>query len=128
MREKRTHRRVSVMLPIEYWETLDASRGGLVGNVSETGLLIYSIDNMGVGSDLKIKVSFSLGHDFDSFEALAKIVWKDVHRETDWKGYKYGLELVGISQENRWKLRELLFIQQEQRLHDDVGQVATANT
>jgi len=124
MREKRTHRRVSVMLPIEYWETLDASQGGLVGNVSETGLLIYSIDGMDVGLELKIKVSFGMGYDFDSFEALAKIVWKDVHIETEWKGYKYGLELVQISQKNRQKLRELLISQQEQRLRDVVGQVA----
>jgi len=65
-----------------------------------------------------------MGFDFDSFEALAKIVWKDVHIETEWKGYKYGLELVQISQKNRQKLRELLISQQEQRLRDVVGQVA----
>jgi hypothetical protein len=115
MKEKRAHPRITVTLPIECWETLDGSRGGLVRNVSEAGLLIHSIYGMDVGSELTIKVSFSMGYNFDSFVALARIVWKDVHTETAWEGYKYGLEFIQLSQENRQKLTELLTSQQEQR-------------
>jgi hypothetical protein len=102
---------------MEYWETDDASQGGLVANLSQTGLLIYSIVETDIGVELKIKVSFTMGDTFDCFEALAQIVWKSVHFEAGWTGYKYGLEFTQISQDNRQKLRRLLAWEQAAKLH-----------
>jgi hypothetical protein len=113
--DKRKHPRFSIRLPLQYWETHDSSKGGLVGNVSETGLLIYSIEDMRIGIELKVKVYFSLGDDFKSFEAFAKINWKEMHFESDWKGYKYGLEVIQISMEDQENLRELLMFLQSKR-------------
>ena len=103
---------------MEYWETDDASQGGLVANVSQRGLLIYSIFETDIGVELKIKVSFTMGDTFDGFEAFAKIIWKSVHFEDGWTGYKYGLEFTQISQDNRQKLRRLLAWEQAAKLHN----------
>lgn len=113
--DKRKHPRFSIKLPLQYWETHDSSKGGLVGNVSETGLLIFSIEDMRIGIDLKVKVYFSLGDDFKGIEAFAKIIWKGLHFESDWKGYRYGLEFIQISPEDQENLRELLMFLQSKR-------------
>jgi hypothetical protein len=55
MMERRKRMRVWVRLPFKYWQTDDACHGGLVGNLSETGLLIYSIKHMPVATDLSIR-------------------------------------------------------------------------
>ncbi len=106
--ERRKYPRYSIALPLEYWHTDDACYGGLVGNVSQTGLLIYSILEMPAHGELNLRIFFSNGYRFDGIRALARIVWKDRHRETDWKGYKCGLEFTQISAEDRQKLADLL--------------------
>jgi PilZ domain len=106
--ERRKYPRYSITLPFEYWHTDDACYGGLVGNVSQTGLLIYSVLDMPVREELNVRIFFSNGYRFDGIRALARIVWKDRHRETDWKGYKCGLEFIQISAEDRQKLADLL--------------------
>jgi len=45
-REERRYPRYSMMLPLEYGRADDAYRGGLVANVSETGLLVYTIQEL----------------------------------------------------------------------------------
>ena len=44
----------------------------------------------------------------DSFEALARVVWKNPYYEKEWKGFKYGLELIQISKTDQIKLREII--------------------
>ncbi len=63
--ERRRHPRHSIILPLEYWETEDSSHGGLVANVSETGLLIYSVEDMPLNKKLNVRVFFSNGYEFD---------------------------------------------------------------
>jgi hypothetical protein len=46
MTERRRYQRHLVQLPVEYWETEDAVLAGVVFNVSETGLLICSAEDM----------------------------------------------------------------------------------
>jgi c-di-GMP-binding flagellar brake protein YcgR len=79
-----------------------------LGNVSETGLLIYSIQDLPVGTHLGIRVFFSKGSEFDGFQLRARIVWKGPHREPEWEGYQYGLEFTAISDEDRHQLVNLL--------------------
>jgi len=77
-------------LPLEYWETEDSCHGGLVGNLSEKGLLIYSIQDIPAGTDLGIKVFFSNGCRIDAFKVFAKVIWKGYERQSGWNGYQYG--------------------------------------
>jgi c-di-GMP-binding flagellar brake protein YcgR len=108
MMERRKHPRVSVRLPLEYCETDDACHGALVGNVSEIGLLIYSIKKIPVGTHLIVRVFFNSGYEFDGFQARARIVWRDHYSEEKWEAYQYGLEFTGIPAEDRHKLVSLL--------------------
>ena len=107
--DRRKCPRVSINLPLEYRESDNSSsEGALVSNLSETGMLIYSIKDIPIGSEFKIVVFFSNGFEFDGFRVNAKAIWKDRHFETDWKGYKYGLQFLQILEEDRWKLLNLL--------------------
>ncbi len=108
LREKRKYARHSMTLILEYWDTYGSRQGGLVGNVSEKGLLIYSAQDMPVGRELYLKVFFSNGYELDTFDVVARVAWKELHRERGWQGYKYGLEFVQISQEDQRKLLMLL--------------------
>jgi PilZ domain len=106
--DKRKYPRYSIKLPLEYWKTDDVYRGGMVGNVSETGLLICSVQEIPVREELNVRIFFPNGYEFDGIRSLARIVWRDLHYETDWKGYKYGLEFIQISNEDHQKLIDLL--------------------
>ncbi len=106
--EKRRYPRHAITLVLEYWDTYGSRHGGHVGNVSRTGLLIYSVQNMPIGRELNLRVFFSNGYKLESFEVLAKVIWKEFRREVDWQEYKYGLEFVRISQQEQRKLIRLL--------------------
>lgn len=106
--DRRRYPRFPTKLSLEYWETDDACHGGLVGNLSETGLLIYSIHDIPVGTEFTIKVFFFDGHDLDSFRVFAKTVWKDSLSVRDCSGCKYGLVFIRISEEDHRKLVILL--------------------
>ncbi len=95
-------------LPLEYWETDDPFYGALVSNISETGLLIHSVKNIPVGRELNVRVFFPDGYRFEGFRVIAKVLWKKLHHETDWRVYKYGLEFTRISEEDRQKLLKLI--------------------
>jgi hypothetical protein len=96
-------------LPLEY-RVMSAlyAHGGLVVNASEVGLLINSIKNIPIGSKLNIAVLFPKGFELANFEVLAEIIWKDLHWEEDWEGYRYGLKFIKILEEDGRKLKELL--------------------
>jgi hypothetical protein len=106
--ERRKYPRYSIRLPLEYWQTDDACHGGMVGNLSEGGLLTHSLQDMPVGKELNVRIFFANGYEFDGIRIVGKIVWKDHHYETEWKGYQYGIEFVRISEEDRQKLVNLL--------------------
>ncbi len=106
--ERRKYPRYSIRLPLEYWRTDDVCRGGMVGDVSETGLLIHSLQDVRVGEELNVRIFFPNGYELDGIKVTARIVWKDLHHETDWKGFKYGVEFAQISEEDRLKLANLI--------------------
>ncbi len=107
--ERRRYPRMSLDLPLEY-RVMNAlyAHGGLVVNASEVGLLINSIKNIPIGSKLNIAVIFPKGFELTNFEVLAEIIWKDLHWEEDWEGYRYGLKFIRILDEDRGKLKQLL--------------------
>ncbi len=108
LKERRKHPRFPIELPLEYQEKDGSSHGAIVANLSEGGLLIYCIQDMPLGVHLRVRVFFANEYELDHFEGSAKIVWKGRHSQTDWKGYKYALEFVEISGEDRRKLVKLI--------------------
>jgi hypothetical protein len=114
-RERRTHPRFIIDLPLEYGDG-DGSclRGGIVVNASEGGFLIETVRDIPVGTGLNIAVLFPKGFELTNFKVVAKIVRKEPYCKEDmkgnqcWKGYQYGLEFIQILEEDRWKLDLLL--------------------
>ncbi|MCX8116508.1 MAG: PilZ domain-containing protein [Desulfobacterota bacterium] len=109
VRDRRKAKRRPLHLPLEYQMTQGPSLyGGLTLNASELGLLIQSVKNLSIGTKLNVAVLFPKGFELANFEVLAEIVWKDLHWEEDWKGYKYGLKFLRMQNSDYQKLRELL--------------------
>ena len=102
--ERRKHPRFQIVLPLDFEEI----HGAVLYNLSEGGLLIHSVQNMPVGNELKVRVHFAEEYELDQFKATARIAWKGYHYDADWEGYKYALEFVQISPEDRRKLVNLL--------------------
>ncbi len=108
-KNRRKHPRVVLDLPLEYRVTnIPHAHGALIVNGSEMGLLIESIKNIPVGTNLNIAVLFPKEYELANFEVSAQIVWKEIYWKEDWEGYQYGLEFIQISKNDHWKLRQLL--------------------
>jgi hypothetical protein len=109
IKDRRKSQRIVLDLPLEY-RVMDApyAHGGLVVNASEIGLLVQSVKNLSIGAQLHIAVLFPKGFELANFEVLAEIIWKDLHWEEDWEGYKYGLRFLQVLDNEYWKLRQLL--------------------
>ena len=113
--EKREHPRFSVKLPLDYWETPDILRAGILADISEGGLRIHSVYRNQTGAELKIRVYVPKEeYTFGGIEGRGKIVWVTLHQEGGWKGYQYGLYLTEMTLDDRERLRELLKHQQEE--------------
>ena len=108
-KERRKHPRSLVDLPVEYRiKDLPHAHGGLVVNASEEGLLIHSVRDMPLGLKLNIAVLFLRGYELADFEVTAEIIWRDFHLYNQSEGYQYGLKIIQISEEDHWKLKQLL--------------------
>jgi PilZ domain len=107
--ERRKHPRVVLDLPLEYRLTnIPNAHGALIVNGSEMGLLMESVKNIPVGTNLNIVILFPKGYELADLEVSAQIVWKEFYWKEDWEGYQYGLKFVSIRAHDRWKLRQLL--------------------
>ncbi len=114
-KERRIYPRVFIDLPLDYQDTDDSCfHGGIVVNASEGGLLIESIRDIPVDTELNIAVLYSKGFELANFKVTARIVWKKPYRKDDlrgdpyWKGYQCGLKFIQILEEDRRKLKLLL--------------------
>jgi hypothetical protein len=106
-REKREYPRVSMDLPVDYWVKRESyAHGGIVVDASETGFLIYSIEDIPIGTKLKIAVLFSREYELANFEVAAEIIRKKRSGKGD-EGYQYGIKFTKILKEDYGKLREL---------------------
>jgi hypothetical protein len=107
--ERRRFPRMSLDLPIEYRvEGMPRAHGGLTVNASEAGLLIHTVEDLPVGTKLNLLVLFPKEYELSNFAVFAQIVWKDVCWKEDWVGFQYGLEFIELSDEDHWKLRQVL--------------------
>ena len=111
-KDRRRYPRISMDLPLEYRVKYDArAHGGIVIDASETGFLIYSIEDIPVGTKLKIAVLFPKEYELAIFEVFAETIRKEFVAEQEiWyqEGYQYGLKIIHIVEEDYWKLRGLL--------------------
>jgi len=112
-KDRRRYPRISMDLPLEYRVKYDArAHGGIVIDASETGFLIYSIEDIPVGTKLKIAVLFPKEYELAIFEVFAETIRKEfvAEQEIFWYqgGYQYGLRIIHILEEDYWKLRKLL--------------------
>lgn len=107
-RERRRFPRRAMRLVLEYWETYNSCRGGAVGDLSETGVLIYSTEYMPIGRKISFKIFLFNRYHMDSFKGTARVIWKQLKSEATSEGYQYGLEFVQLSQEDQRKLSGLL--------------------
>ena len=108
--ERRKHPRVCMNLPLEYLINAHSrARGGIVLDASESGFLIHSMEDIPVGTNLKIDVLFPEGYELANFKVFGKIVWRKVDVGERAKTYRYGLTFVQIVEEEYWKLKRLLY-------------------
>lgn len=95
-------------LPVEYWESEACIYGALADKLSADGLLMLSGRDMPIGINLNVRIFYADEYELDSVKVVANIASKGLHITEDLKGYKYGLEFVEISEEDRRKLKDLL--------------------
>ena len=106
-REKRKYPRVDMDLPVDYWVKHESSaHGGIVIDASETGFLIYSVEDIPIGTKLRIAVLFPREYELANFEVAAEIIRKKAARRGE-GGYQYGIKFTKILLEDYGKLREL---------------------
>jgi len=108
-RNRRKHRRFTVSLPLEYQALCDFRiRTGLLANLSNEGVSFLCRDDISVGTILSMTVIFPDDFALDSFEVRAKIIWKALHFDGDWREYKYGAEFLFVSSQDKEKLNRIL--------------------
>jgi hypothetical protein len=119
-REKRRHPRFFVDLPAEYRDIGDSClRGAIVVNASKGGLLIETVIDIPLGTELSITLLYPKGFELVDLRAVAKIVRKELNWKEDGKvgkkskEYQYGLKFIQMSDEDRSKLNLLLAGQSE---------------
>ncbi len=107
--ERRKHQRYLIDLPLNF-QTAENSGicSGLSINASETGLLIQAFKDMPIGIRFNIELLFAKDFELSNLQGMVQIIWKDDFVWSDYKGYKYGLKFVQISNEDYKKLKLLL--------------------
>lgn len=108
-KEKRKHQRLSVSLPVQFH--LDGKEGiysGVTLDLSESGLLIQTFEDMLVSTRLKINVLFPRGFELSNFRGVTEIIWKEIYYWDDWEGYQYGLKFIEILDKDHLLLKRLL--------------------
>ena len=113
--EKRQHPRFPVRLALDFWQRPDVVLGGVVTDMSEVGLGFRSTHEIQISAELGIRVYLSRGEfTFDSIEGTGRIIWRTVHREEGWKGYRYGIYMLKMAPQSRDRLMEYIRTLQEE--------------
>jgi hypothetical protein len=109
VKEKGRHRRILINIPVDSHD-IDKENvsPGFVINLSQTGFLIQTFEEMPIGKRINIRVSFPKGFEVANFSAVVEIVWKDICLREDWEGYQYGLKFIKVLNKDLPKLRHFL--------------------
>jgi len=103
--------RVLTALPLEYEQgNRSCPQAGVSVFLSEKGLILHSIfRDLRISQMITVRLFFPNGYKFDSFQAIATVTSKEAHAEKDWRGVKYGLKFIYISQADQERLELLLY-------------------
>jgi len=105
--ERRKRPRLSVALPVEYWQSDNpTSHPGRTADIGEGWLLLYISEEIEIGQNLRVKLFLDSAKS-KTIEAQARIVWKDSRLRKDGY-YRIGVRYVNISLKDREKLRIFL--------------------
>ncbi len=106
--ERRGRSRVPLDLPLDYQiKGSCPRRAGIVRNGSETGLLICSLREIPVGTELDVDVIFADEYELAHFEGRVKVV-RTIRLEEGKQGYQHGVEFFRIDEANYHKFKGLL--------------------
>jgi c-di-GMP-binding flagellar brake protein YcgR len=107
--ERRSHPRISIELPFDYSLIEEGEEHrGILADASEGGLLVYVLEQIDVGSLLRIEILFSRGTELVTVEAIVKVVWSDLASRESWAEYRYGLQFLSFYRGDIKKLKVLL--------------------
>ena len=106
--ERRKHPRLSVDLPLEYWQ-INNPKGhpSRTADISEGGLLLYISEKIEIGQNLRVKLFFDVGLKLRTIESQVQVVWKDFCVGKD-GCYRIGVNFIDISPEDMEKLRSFI--------------------
>ncbi len=106
--ERRKRPRLSVALPVEYWQSDNpTSHHGRTADIGEWWLVLYISEEIEIGQNLRVKLFLDSGPELKTIEAQARIVWKDFRSGKEGY-YRIGVRFVDISVEDMEKLRSFL--------------------
>ena len=108
-KERRRHPRLYFKLPMSYSRSNNKDPyGGIVGNASEGGILVYLPEKLNSGEVLKIEILFAKGWELNTVRGIAKIIWSDLAARKSKKVHRYGLQFQFFNKRNLQKLIILL--------------------
>ncbi len=108
-KERRKYERLHLKLPMNYcWKKKKEYYGGIVGNASEGGILVYLPEKLSSGEVLRIEILFAKGWELKTVQGTAKIIWSDLAIRRSRKVHRYGLQFQLFNKRNLQKLRILL--------------------
>ena len=117
--ERRRYPRLSINLPVEYWQINNPkSHPGCTADISEGGLLLHISEEIEIGQNLRVKLFFDSGHKLKSIEAMVQAVWKDFRLEKE-SYFRIGVKFVDISAEALEELRNFLITLNNSKISSD---------
>jgi c-di-GMP-binding flagellar brake protein YcgR len=117
--ERRKHPRLSVNLPVEYWQVDNRkSYPAHTADISEGGLLLNISEEIEIGQNLRVKLFFDSGFKLKTIEAKMQAVWKDFRLEKDGY-YRVAVKFVDISAQALEELRNFLIILMNSEIRAD---------
>ena len=117
--ERRKHPRLSINLPVEYWQINNSiSHPGHTADISEGGLFLHLPEEIEIGQNLRIKLFFDSGLKLKTIEAMVQAVWKDFRLEKE-SYYRLGVKFVDISAEALEELKNFLIILNYSKIPSD---------
>ena len=107
--EKRSQPRFNIELALDY-APIDESENlpGTVVNANEGGILVYLPERLAIGDLFKIRIFFPTELEFETIQAIAKVVWADCTTRNSSGDCRYGLELQSFLKGDLEKFRRLL--------------------
>jgi c-di-GMP-binding flagellar brake protein YcgR len=117
--ERRKHPRLSINLPVEYWQINNPkSHPGRTADISEGGLFLHLSEEIEIGQNLRVKLFFDSGHKLKTIEAMVQAVRKDFRLENE--GYfRIGVKFVDISAQALEELRNFVIILDNSKIPSD---------